>query len=588
MKEFLKTTLATIVGILIAGIVFTILGIITVSGMLMSSQPETVVKDNSIFVLELSGTVAERYQENPLDQLLGEQLTTTGLDDILASIHKAKENDKIKGIYLDAGLLTCGTASLQEIREALLDFKKSGKFIVAYSGNYIQGTYYLASVADKIALNPSGTISWHGLSAQSIFLKDLLDKIGVQMQIFRVGTYKSYTETFTGTEMSPANREQTQAYTQSIWQQLLTDVAASRNISATQLNTLADSCMDFRPAEDCLRSRLADTLVYKDQLLSYLKQRMNVADDEKLNTLTLEDMINVKRNVPKDKSGNIIAVYYAVGDIDATTDPDPTEGIDSERVIRDLQKLRNDESVKAVVLRVNSPGGSAYGAEQIWREVSLLKAEKPVIVSMGDYAASGGYYISCAADWIVAEPTTLTGSIGIFGMVPEASELINNKLGVHIDGVKTNRLADMGQIDRPMNEEEKALIQQSVNSGYELFTKRCADGRNMPIDRLKEIAEGRVWSGSMAKELKLVDELGGIQAALDQAVKRAKITEYTILSYPEKENLLSSLLNTRKENYIEGKLEATFGEYYHGFALLKNLKQADRIQARLPFDLRIQ
>ena len=588
MKEFLKTTLATIVGILIAGIVFTILGIITVSGMLMSSQPETVVKDNSIFVLELSGTVAERYQENPLDQLLGEQLTTTGLDDILASIHKAKENDKIKGIYLDAGLLTCGTASLQEIREALLDFKKSGKFIVAYSGNYTQGTYYLASVADKIALNPSGTISWHGLSAQSIFLKDLLDKIGVQMQIFRVGTYKSYTETFTGTEMSPANREQTQAYTQSIWQQLLTDVAASRNISATQLNTLADSCMDFRPAEDCLRSRLADTLVYKDQLLSYLKQRMNVADDEKLNTLTLEDMINVKRNVPKDKSGNIIAVYYAVGDIDATTDPDPTEGIDSERVIRDLQKLRNDESVKAVVLRVNSPGGSAYGAEQIWREVSLLKAEKPVIVSMGDYAASGGYYISCAADWIVAEPTTLTGSIGIFGMVPEASELINNKLGVHIDGVKTNRLADMGQIDRPMNEEEKALIQQSVNSGYELFTKRCADGRNMPIDRLKEIAEGRVWSGSMAKELKLVDELGGIQAALDQAVKRAKITEYTILSYPEIENLLSSLLNTRKENYIEGKLEATFGEYYHGFALLKNLKQADRIQARLPFDLRIQ
>lgn len=588
MKEFLKTTLATIVGILIAGIVFTILGIITVSGMLMSSQPETVVKDNSIFVLELSGTVAERYQENPLDQLLGEQLTTTGLDDILASIHKAKENDKIKGIYLDAGLLTCGTASLQEIREALLDFKKSGKFIVAYSGNYTQGTYYLASVADKIALNPSGTISWHGLSAQSIFLKDLLDKIGVQMQIFRVGTYKSYTETFTGTEMSPANREQTQAYTQSIWQQLLTDVAASRNISATQLNTLADSCMDFRPAEDCLRSRLADTLVYKDQLLSYLKQRMNVADDEKLNTLTLEDMINVKRNVPKDKSGNIIAVYYAVGDIDATTDPDPTEGIDSERVIRDLQKLRNDESVKAVVLRVNSPGGSAYGAEQIWREVSLLKAEKPVIVSMGDYAASGGYYISCAADWIVAEPTTLTGSIGIFGMVPEASELINNKLGVHIDGVKTNRLADMGQIDRPMNEEEKALIQQSVNSGYELFTKRCADGRNMPIDWLKEIAEGRVWSGSMAKELKLVDELGGIQAALDQAVKRAQITEYTILSYPEKENLLSSLLNTRKENYIEGKLEATFGEYYHGFALLKNLKQADRIQARLPFDLRIQ
>lgn len=589
MKDFFKTTLATIVGILIAGIVFTILGIVAISGMLMSSQPETVVKDNSIFVLELKGNVVERYQENPLDQLLGDEYTTAGLEDILASIRKAKANDKIKGIYLDFDtFFSCGTASLQEIREALIDFKNSGKFIVAYGGNYTQGAYYLASVADKVALNPSGSISWHGLSAQSFFLKDLLDKIGVQMQIFRVGTYKSFTETFSGTEMSPANREQTQAYIQSIWQQLLTDVAASRDLTPEQLNELADSCMDFHQADDCLRNGLADTLIYRDQLLSYLKQRMDVEEDDKLNTLTLEDMINVKRNVPKDKSGNIIAIYYATGDIDSSTDPDPTEGINSERVIKDLQRLRKDESVKAVVLRVNSPGGSAYGSEQIWREVSLLKAEKPVIVSMGDYAASGGYYISCAADWIVAEPTTLTGSIGIFGMVPEASELINNKLGVHIDGVKTNRLADMGKIDRPMNEEEKALIQQSVNNGYELFTKRCAEGRNMPLGQLKEIAEGRVWSGTMAKELKLVDELGGLQTALNEAVKRAGITDYTLLSYPEKENILSSLLNTQKDSYIDSRLEATFGEYYHGFALLKNLKQADRIQARLPFDLRIQ
>ena len=325
MKDFFKTTLATIVGILIAGIVFTILGIVAISGMLMSSQPETVVKDNSIFVLELKGNVVERYQENPLDQLLGDEYTTAGLEDILASIRKAKANDKIKGIYLDFDtFFSCGTASLQEIREALIDFKNSGKFIVAYGGNYTQGAYYLASVADKVALNPSGSISWHGLSAQSFFLKDLLDKIGVQMQIFRVGTYKSFTETFSGTEMSPANREQTQAYIQSIWQQLLTDVAASRDLTPEQLNELADSCMDFRQADDCLRNGLADTLIYRDQLLSYLKQRMDVEEDDKLNTLTLEDMINVKRNVPKDKSGNIIAIYYATGDIDSSTDPDLT------------------------------------------------------------------------------------------------------------------------------------------------------------------------------------------------------------------------------------------------------------------------
>lgn len=588
MKDFFKYTLATVLGLIVAGIIFTVIGIASLAGMIAStSGSETVVKDNSIFVLDLSGTVEERYQSSPIDQLIGDRINTSGLDDILASIRKAKDNEKIKGIYLNAGALACSPASLEAIRNALLDFKESKKFIVAYGGAYTQSTYYLASVADKIAVNPSGSIGWHGLASQTMFLKDLLDKLGIEMQIFRVGTYKSAVEPFIGTEMSEANREQTQAFLNSIWGQIVNGVSVSRNIPADSLNSMADRNMDLQPAGTYVQTGLADTLMYKDQVLAYLKELTGCEEDDNLNTLDLEDMINVKRNVPKDKSGNIIAVYYAYGEIDGSTSSMNDEGINSEKVIKDLRKLREDENVKAVVFRVNSPGGSAYGSEQIWREVSLLKEKKPVVVSMGDYAASGGYYISCAADWIVAEPTTLTGSIGIFGYVPNTEKLVTGKLGLHFDVVKTNRLADMGDITRPFTEEEKTLMQNMVNKGYELFTKRCADGRNIPIDELKKIAEGRVWTGSMAKDLKLVDELGGIDKAMDEAVKRAGIENYTVVSYPEPGNFLTSLLETKADNYINGRLEENFGEYYEGFKFLKNLKDADRLQARMPFMLTI-
>ncbi|WP_418661246.1 signal peptide peptidase SppA [Bacteroides ilei] len=588
MKDFFKYTLATVLGLIVAGIIFTVIGIASLAGMIAStSGSETVVKDNSIFVLDLSGTVEERYQSSPIDQLIGDRINTSGLDDILASIRKAKDNEKIKGIYLNAGALACSPASLEAIRNALLDFKESKKFIVAYGGAYTQSTYYLASVADKIAVNPSGSIGWHGLASQTMFLKDLLDKLGIEMQIFRVGTYKSAVEPFIGTEMSEANREQTQAFLNSIWGQIVNGVSVSRNIPADSLNSMADRNMDLQPAGTYVQTGLADTLMYKDQVLAYLKELTGCEEDDNLNTLDLEDMINVKRNVPKDKSGNIIAVYYAYGEIDGSTSSMNDEGINSEKVIKDLRKLREDENVKAVVFRVNSPGGSAYGSEQIWREVSLLKEKKPVVVSMGDYAASGGYYISCAADWIVAEPTTLTGSIGIFGYVPNTEKLVTGKLGLHFDVVKTNRLADMGDITRPFTEEEKTLMQNMVNKGYELFTKRCADGRNIPINELKKIAEGRVWTGSMAKDLKLVDELGGIDKAMDEAVKRAGIENYTVVSYPEPGNFLTSLLETKADNYINGRLEENFGEYYEGFKFLKNLKDADRLQARMPFMLTI-
>ena len=576
MKDFLKYMLAAIVGVCIVGVVFTIIGIMSIAGMVASSSgSETKVSDNSVFILNLSGSVEERAQPNPLSQLMGDNFETYGLNDILSSIKKAKENEKIKGICLNAGAFACSPASLEEIRNALADFKESGKFIVAYGGNYLQSTYYLASVADKIAINPQGSLGWHGLATQTYFLKDLLDKIGVEMQIFRVGTYKSAVEPYISTEMSPANREQTQAFANSIWGQMVDDVAASRNIPVDSLNALADKNMDFQPTEVYINSGLADTLLYKDEMLAYLKQLTETDEDDSLNKLYLEDMVNVQRNVPKDKSGNILAVYYATGTI-GSSELSTDEGINPEKVTKDLRRLREDESVKAVVFRVNSPGGSAFGSEEIWREVTLLKEQKPVIVSMGDYAASGGYYISCAADWIIAQPTTLTGSIGIFGYIPNAEKLLNDKLGIHFDGVKTNKLADLGDISRPFTD------------GYELFTQRCADGRKMSVDEIKQIAEGRVWTGEMAKDLKLVDELGGIDRAIEVAAERAEIEDYTVMSYPKQEDFFTSLMSSGKERYLSARLKTELGALYEPFRYLQSIKESDRIQARLPFMLTIK
>lgn len=587
MKEFLRSTLATITGVLICGFIFIILGISTLVGIMASSETETVVPPNSVFTLELKGTIQERYQPSPVDQFFEDQISTYGLEDILNAIQKAKENDLIKGIYLHTGALSCSAASLQAIHRALADFKQSGKFLVAYADAYTQGGYYVASVADKVIVNPVGSLSWHGLASETMFLKDFLAKIGVKMQIFRVGTYKSAVEPMMSTEMSPANREQTQAFLESTWKSILNDVSASRHISADSLNLLADRNMDFQPAETYVSSGLADTLMYQDEVLSYLKSLTGLSDEDGLKTLNLDEMTRVKATAPKSKTRDVVAVYYAYGEIDNGSSS-YDEGINSEKVTKDLRDLRKDKNVKAVVLRVNSPGGSAYGSEQIWREVSLLKAEKPVVVSMGDYAASGGYYISCAAHKIVAEPTTLTGSIGIFGMMPDASELLNDKLGLHFDGVKTHKMADMGSMSRPFNAEESALMQQMVNQGYALFTKRCAEGRHIPLEELCKIAEGRVWTGSMAKELKLVDELGGLDTAIQLAAQLGKVKDYNLQTYPAKEDFLTQLLNTRTDRYIHSQLQETFGEYYRSFDWIRHLGQSDRLQARLPFNLRIQ
>lgn len=586
MKDFIKYTFASLLGVVLAGIVFTILGIITMTGMIASSDTETTVNENSVFFLDLNGMLSERVQDNPFQAFMDEEFQEYGLDDILASIKKAKEHDNIKGIYLQTASLDASFASLEEIRHALADFKESGKFIVAYADQYTQNMYYLASIADKVIVNPQGSISWHGLASQTVFFKDLLKKVGVDMQIFKVGTYKSAVEPFIATEMSEANREQITAFLDSTWEQLLTDISASRNISKEVLNEYANQMMDLQQAEDYVKLGLADTLMYKDGVLSYLKELSGREADESLRILSLEDMTNVRRNTPKDKSGNIIAVYYAFGGIDDSTSPE--EGINSQKVIKDLRKIREDETIQALVLRVNSPGGSAYGSEQIWHEIELMKAEKPVIVSMGDYAASGGYYISCNADYIVADPTTLTGSIGIFGMFPNMENLLTDKLGLHFDVVKTNQFADMGDISRPFNANEKAAMQNYINKGYKLFVKRCAEGRGMTTEAIEKIAEGRVWTGSAAKELGLVDELGGLNRAIEIAAEKAGVEAYSIINYPEKESAFSALLNQGKDDYINGQMAESFGEYYNYFKVIKNLKEADRIQARLPFELQIK
>ena len=586
MKDFFKFTFASMLGVVLAGFVFTILGIVSMVGMMASSDTETVVKENSIFVLDLEGTLSERVQENPFQALMGEEYQTYGLDDILTSIQKAKDNENIKGIYLQAGMMEASFASLEEIRHALKDFKESGKFIVAYGDTYTQGMYYLASVADKVIVNPQGSIAWQGLASQTIFFKDLLEKVGVEMEIFKVGTYKSAVEPFIATEMSDANREQITAFLTSIWGRLLEDISESRSIPTDDLNRYADEFAMLSPAETYIANGLADTLMYKDGVLAYLKEMSGREADESLRTLSVEDMKNVKRNVPLDKSGNIIAVYYAYGGIDDTSSPE--EGIDSEKVIKDLRLLREDETIQAVVLRVNSPGGSAYGSEQIWREVVLLKEKKPVIVSMGDYAASGGYYISCAADCIVADPTTLTGSIGIFGMFPNMEGLLTDKLGLHFDVVKTNKFADMGDMTRPFNNEEKAAMQNFINQGYKLFVQRCADGRGMSVEAIEKIAEGRVWTGATAKELGLVDELGGLDKAIDIAAEKAGVEAYSIINYPSQSGFFSTLMDEGKDNYINGKMMDALGESYHYLRFVESLKDMDRIQARMTFDLRIR
>ena len=584
MKDFLKFTLATITGIIVSGILLFIVSILMMFSMLYSSDSEVTVRENSILKLDLNGSLVERSGEDPWTILMGDESAAYGLDDLLASIRKAKENENIKGIYIEAtDLATDGFAALKEVRDALADFKESGKFIVAYGDMYTQPMYYVASVADRVLLNPQGMLEWSGLSSMPVFYKDLMDKLGIRWQIFKVGTYKSAVEPFIGMEMSEANREQTTDYLTSLWGEMTAEVAASRGVTVDDLNRAADRMLLFQPAGECVEAGLADTLIYKNDVRDYLKQWVGIDEDDDLRTLGLKDMKNVKKNVPKDKSGNIVAVYYADGMIGSLMAGDG-ESIDGNQMIRDLRELKEDEDVKAVVLRINSPGGSAYDSEQIWHAIGELKKEKPVIVSMGDYAASGGYYIACNADTIVAEPTTLTGSIGIFGMMPDMQGLAQ-KVGVSFDVVKTNEFSDMGIPVRPMTESEKALMQAYVERGYDLFLTRVSEGRGMTKEAVDQVGQGRVWTGARAKELGLVDELGGLDRALEIAVARAGVEGYTRMDYPAKKSAWEQLMEFSPADYVKARvLQGRAGQWLRGVETLDRFEVKDALQARMPFE----
>ena len=581
----MKQAFATVVGILIFTVAMGIIGVISILGMVASTDSTPKVKDNSVLVLNLNGVMQERSQDDIYSFLTGGEVSSLGLDDLAEAIDKAKTDDNVKGIYIEAGMFAPdGPASVQALREKLVEFKKSGKWIVAYGDQYTQMAYWLCSVADKVIVNPEGLIDWHGLCTETMYFKDLLAKFGVKMQIAKVGKFKSAVEPFFADKMSDANREQVSVYLNGIWGNIVKDVAQSRKLDAKTLNAYADSLVTFSSADDLVKMKLVDQVAYYDEVRADIKKRLGLDEDDKISQVSVSQMCAQPN---KNKADDRIAVYYAYGDIVSDAEDGMSQGsaICAGNVVPDLEALMDDEDVKAVVLRVNSPGGSAYASEQIWRAVTRLKAKKPVVVSMGTYAASGGYYISCAANYIYAEPTTLTGSIGIFGMFPDVSGLLTDKLGLKFDHVKTNKNSQFGTTSRPFTDEEMQYLTNMVDRGYKTFTKRVSDGRKIPVERVYEIAEGRVWLGQDALKIKLVDAIGGIDQAVAKAAELAKVKEYRTKAYPAKADMWESLLNRASSeggNYLDGKLRATLGEYYAPFMYLKQLDRQDAIQARMP------
>jgi protease-4 len=591
MKQFFKFVLASIVGILLATF---ILVIIVVGIIYAASSEKTVeVEPNTVLHMAFTTPITERTPNNPLAGLgfLGlDKDKSTGLNDILANIRKAKADPDIKGIFLDESYMTSGQATTEEIRNALIDFKKSGKFVVAYAEIYTQGFYYLASVADKVYINPKGIFEFHGFSSQITFLKGALDKLGIEAQIIKVGTYKSAVEPLILTKMSDANRMQVTSYLGSLYDHYLTGISKSRGINKDSLFNYANQ-MRVQIPEDALKLKLVDGLKYKDEILDDLKKRTGVKQKSDLNSIELGEY--TKSSTEKDSlddsssSKNRIAIVYASGEISGGDGDDNTIG--SERISKALRKVRLDNKVKAVVLRVNSPGGSSLASDVIWREVMLTKKVKPIIVSMGDVAASGGYYIACAADSIIAQPNTITGSIGIFAILPNMQKLFNDKLGVTFDGVKTGKYADLGDINRPLTPDEKLILQNNVNHGYDDFTKAVAEGRNKTQAYINSIGQGRVWTGSQALKIGLVDRLGNINDAIASAAKKANIKSYSLVAYPEQKSFLNQLSGDVTVEARTRMLKSELGDSYRVYEQINGITQMMRTpQTRLPYDIVIK
>ena len=590
MKDFFKNVGATVVGLMLFSVIVSVIGIMGIVGMIASTEATQSTSDNSVLVLKLDGIMEEQDTGNEITNLFSDgDNGTIGLQETLAAIKKAKTNNDIKGIYIEGGALAADMAQMQELRDALIDFKKSGKWIIAYGEDFSQGTYYIASVADKIYLNHEGAIDWHGIGGQIAFYKDVLAKVGVKIIPFKCGKYKSATEPFTEDRMSEPSRQQTERYIGGWWNTICQAVSQSRGINVSTLNAYADRLISMEPAENMVKYKMVDGLLYNDEIKNVIKKKLGLGDDDAVNQLSVADMANIK----EETNGDEVAVYYAYGDIVNKTPKQAilqnNQYISGQDMCDDLESLADNDDIKAVVIRVNSGGGSAYASEQLWHAVMKLKEKKPVVVSMGGAAASGAYYLSCAANYIFAEPTTLTGSIGIFGMVFNKTDLMTKKLGIKYDEVKTNRNSTFGSTDIPMTTEQMGFIQTSVNRGYMLFKSRVAAGRKLSMERVEELAQGHVYLGEDALKIKLVDELGGLDRAVVKAAQLAKVKTWYAESYPEPMGVVEQLLNsgTSRNNFLDEQLRLALGSLYEPFMLTRSLQQMDAVQAHMPFRLQV-
>lgn len=555
----------------------------------LSKKEVVIVPANSVLQLKLNDEITDRSSSNPFNNFDFSTFNTTkspGLNEILQNIKKAKTDDNIKGIFLDLGTIPSGIATIEEIRNALLDFKSSKKFIISYSEEYTQKAYYIASVSDKVYLYPEGALDFKGLNGEVMFFKGLLDKLDVDVQILRHGKFKSAVEPFVLDKMSEPNKEQTLKYISGIWNQMLEGISESRKMSVAQLNGIADS-FKIQKAQDAVTYKLVDKLMYKDELLAELRNLLGIGKKEKINSISLQKYTSVPDKTKKiHKTKDKIAVIYALGEIVSGKGDDETIG--SDRISEAIRKARLDSAVKAIVLRVNSPGGSALASDVIWREVDLSKKTKPVVVSMGDVAASGGYYIACAATRIVADPTTLTGSIGVFGLIPNLKGLFNNKLGVSFDNVKTNNYADIGSTYRPLTKSEENIYQTSVENIYETFITHVAEGRGMTKEKVDSIGQGRVWNGVDAIKIGLIDEFGGLEKSIEIAAKLAKIEEYKIQSLPAQKDPFTQIMEELSgESTDQTILKNKLGELYEFYNYIQYVKNTKGVQARIPYTIKI-
>lgn len=596
MKTFFGAFFGSLVGLVVATIISIFIVIAMVAGSLKGVMKDGdggtfTAKPNSVLHFKINGTVVDRGIENPFEDFdFGPfaDAGVLGLNDLRAMLKKAETDDNIKGVYLDLQNIGTGFASVEELRNSILEFKKSGKFVYAYSEIYSQKAYYLATAANKVYLNPQGGMEFKGLAAQLMFFKNMLEKLNIEMQIFRHGKFKSAIEPFMLDKMSDANRLQTEAYIGSIWNTMLQGISTARKVDVNTLNALANNLSIAMP-EDAVKHKLIDALMYEDEVMDLIRKELKIKEKEKINFVALN-----KYHKSKGKKGDVkltrkdkIAVVYAIGQISGGEGDD--ENIGSERIAKAVRDARNDSTIKAIVLRVNSPGGSALASDVIWREVNLCKGVKPLVVSMGDVAASGGYYISCAADKIYAQPNTITGSIGVFGVLPNARKLFSEKFGITVDTVNTNKHSDLGSTLRGVTEEERGYVQGSVEHIYDVFITRVSDGRKIDKNMVDSIGQGRVWSGADALKINLVDELGGLDAAIAYAVKKAKVGEdYKLVEYPKQKDPFEKLFNKGEEELESRIVGKNLGEQYQYLKVVKHLIDQKGVQARLPYDIIIE